>query len=219
MACDTAIDLENNVRGILSPNGLLPLGWFDIDGQPALLIGNVGSSLWSAFSKSDQLADGKRDPMNRWTEITISAMVDELRPGLVSEIRYPFGEPNWPFQDYARQGLGVEQSPIGLLIHPKHGLWTAYRAVLVFEQRFEVPKPEISARPCDSCLEKPCLNTCPIGAFAEDGYDYIACKAHVASEPGRTCLDGGCLARQACPVGRNYSYERRHQAFHMKAYI
>ena len=204
---------------MLAPSGLMPLGWFEVEEKPALLIGNVGSSLWPGFSKSDQLADGEPDPLNRWTVEIISTLVQTYGSGSVSEVRYPFGEPNWPFQSYARQALNISQSPIGLLIHPEYGLWMAFRAVVIMAAKFEISGSEPKASPCDSCAEKPCLDTCPIGAFTPDNYDYVSCKSYVASEPGRTCHDGGCQARQACPVGRNYIYERPHQAFHMKAFI
>lgn len=219
MVSDTATDLKNSVSQLLSPSGLSPLGWFQIDGHPALLIGNIGSSHWAHFSNSSEHTDGLPDPMNRWTVGIISNLTDRLGPEIVDEVQYPFGEPNWPFQNYAKQALGIEQSPIGLLIHPTYGLWMAFRAVLVFSDRFSLPESGKRDRPCDTCSEKPCLNTCPIGAFTEQGYDYLSCKAHVASQPGRLCLEGGCLARQACPVGRNLIYEKPHQAFHMNAYI
>jgi hypothetical protein len=218
MAHGIATNWQEDIGERLGPFGLLPLGWFELDGRPALLIGNVGSSLWPAFSLSEQIGDGQTDPLNRWTEVTISQLVDELPGDVVLETRYPFGDPNWPFQDYARRALGVHQSPIGLMIHPAYGLWTAFRAVLVFAERFEIPDSAPKSRPCDTCQDKPCLTTCPIGAFTVEAYDYLSCKSHVASSAGKPCFEGGCLARQACPVGQGYIYESSHQNFHMKAY-
>ncbi len=219
MTDNTALKLESDIREILSPSGLLPLGWFEIDDQPALLIGNIGSSQWQVFSGASPLADGKADPMNRWTVGVISALAEKLPAGLVVQVRYPFGEPNWPFQDYGRAAMGIDQSPIGLLIHPEYGLWTAFRAAMVFADNFELPKTRKFDHPCDNCSDKPCLNTCPISAFTVDGYDYLACKSHVAGQKGTACREGGCLARLACPVGSAHQYQKPHQAFHMKAYI
>ncbi|MEP0944115.1 MAG: ferredoxin [Rhizobiaceae bacterium] len=215
----SATSIEQEIRHRLTPVGLLPLGWFDAEGAAALLIGNAGSSLWPAFSVSDELADGRPDPLNRWTEATISELVDQLPDQLVHEVRYPFGEPIWPFQEYARHAMGIKQSPIGLLHHPEFGLWTAFRAALVFGGQFPFPASRPRSHACDDCRARPCLNTCPIGAFASDGYDYSACKSHVASNAGRACFESGCLARQACPIGHDHAYEKTHQAFHMKAYV
>lgn len=216
---NSASSIEQEIRNQLALAGLLPLGWFDVDGAPALLIGNIGSSLWPAFSTSDQFNDGLPDPLNRWTAATISELIDRLPDNLVLEVRYPFGEPVWPFQEYARRAMGIKQSPIGLLHHPEFGLWTAFRAALVFTPQIAIPELPPKTHACDSCLEKPCLNTCPIGAFAPDGYDYSACKSHVASGAGSACFAGGCIARQACPVGQEHANEKVHQAFHMKAYV
>ena len=219
MTNQAADQVERELSAILSPSGLMPLGWFELEGKPALLIGNIGSSMWPSFSNSSQLADGEPDPLNRWTVEIMSTLVQSFGPGSVSEVRYPFGEPNWPFQNYAQEALGISHSPIGLLIHPEYGLWMAFRAVLIMAESFQVSRSEPAARPCDTCIDKPCLNTCPIDAFTVENYDYVSCKSHVASKPGRTCLNGGCQARQACPVGRDHIYARPHQAFHMKAFV
>ena len=217
----SAEKLVEIVSSQLAASGLKPLGWFQTDGSAALLIGNIGSSLWPAFSESAENADGKLDPLNRWTMSQVSAAVQQLPDGVVEEIRYPFGETVWPFQQYARHALGIEQSPLGLLIHPEFGLWFAFRAVLVFSRSITSPAKlaDPADHPCDTCIDKPCLNTCPIGAFTAEAYDYPACKAHVGSAAGSVCYSGGCLARQACPVGRHYANEQPHQAFHMRAML
>ncbi|MEN0040798.1 MAG: hypothetical protein AAF764_05630 [Pseudomonadota bacterium] len=216
-----ADELRLDVQGLLAPSGMIPFGWFDVDrsdgepGKRALLIGNIGSSLWPAFSKSEEANDGQPDPMDRWTRAVVAPIASELK----AEARYPFGEPRWPFQTYAKAATGMNNSPLGLLIHPQYGLWTALRAILVFNGDFDAPQHHVDWHPCDRCVEKPCLNTCPVDAFRPEGYDWQGCKAHVASPKGRACLNGGCLARRACPVGMEYAYDDEHQAFHMAAYV
>ncbi|EFL90706.1 conserved hypothetical protein [Ahrensia sp. R2A130] len=200
---------------------MMPFGWFTVDGdqrdrkRPALLIGNIGSSLWPAFSRSVEFSDGLKNPMDRWTKEVVEPIASELK----AEARYPFGQPHWPFQTYAKAATGMDNSPLGLVIHPEFGLWTALRAVFVFDDDFEVPTHHVDWHPCDCCVDKPCLSTCPVDSFGPDGYDWKGCKAHVASEQGVVCLSGGCLARHACPVGTEYAYDNEHQAFHMAAYI
>lgn len=203
------------MRVLLAPFGLLPLGWFDEEeGSPALLVGNIGSSLWSAFSHSAEFNDGEPHAMDRWTSKVISPIAAALR----AEARYPFGDVVWPFQQYAKSAMGMKQSPIGLLVHPEYGLWSAFRAVLVFTNDPTVPATPLRRHPCDECEGKPCLTTCPVGAFKADGYDYVSCRAHVRLKAGRTCHTGGCLARHACPIGREYAYNADQQAFHMAAF-
>jgi len=74
-------------------------------------------------------------------------------------------------------------------------------------------------RPCDTCADKPCLTTCPVGAFSQDGYDVPACIEHIAGERGGDCLGGGCLARRACPVGVAFQYTPAQMSFHMRAFL
>lgn len=203
----------------LETQGLVGLRAFECDGHRAQLIGNVGSSLWPAFSTSQEFSDGRSDPMNRWTQRLVEAAVQLVDAEAVREVRYPFGDRVWPFQTYGRLAMGAEQSPIGLLVSQEYGLWTAFRAVIVFNQPWDHSECRPSVSPCSTCMEKPCLKTCPVGAFSAEGYDYPACKSHVASEQGKDCRFGGCLARLACPVGRDYHYLPEHQAFHMRAFV
>ena len=201
---------------MLAPFGLLPFGWFRDDaGTAGLLVGNIGSSLWPAFQKSCEFEDGEPNAMDRWTQNVLQPVADELR----AELRFPFGEKIWPFQQWAGQATGMKQSPIGLFIHPEYGLWTAFRGALMFDCEIEFTHKVVDWHPCDRCADKPCLSTCPIGAFTTEGYDYLSCKSHVRSDAGFACRSGSCLARKSCPVGVEYTYEQDHQAFHMAAYI
>ena len=208
--------IEKEARVMLAPFGLFPLGWFRAESRkPAQLIGNIGSSMWPNFASSNEIQDGELDGMDRWTILRINPIATQLG----AEARFPFGNKVWPFQQYAKQAMGIRRSPIGLLIHPEYGLWSAFRAVLVFENDFELPPNPLKMHPCDNCKTKPCLTTCPISAFGDEGYDYIACKKHVKSAAGKVCKSTGCIARKSCPVGQQHAYETEHQAFHMEAYV
>ena len=73
--------------------------------------------------------------------------------------------------------------------------------------------------PCYTCSERPCLNACPVRAFTGTGYDVGRCREHLRGPEGRECLDGGCLARRACPVGAAYTHGARQTRFHMRAFL
>ena len=211
-----ADELSALVGEKLEPFGLRPLGWFETTGEkPALLIGDQGGSHWEAFSKSGFLGDGKLDPMNRWTETIVGKLADHLsaRP------LFPFGERVWPFQQWAQAATGMAQSPLGLLIHPEYGLWNALRGAMVFDETFQIPPPPKLANPCATCVERPCLNTCPVSAFWEDHYYVESCRAHVASKEGADCKLTGCKARLACPIGQQHQYSQAQQAFHMRSFV
>ncbi|MBO6788150.1 MAG: ferredoxin [Rhodospirillales bacterium] len=170
--------------------------------------------MWRVFSKS--MADVPH-PLDTWTEAVISPIADDFG----ATAAFPFeGPPYHPFQRWALAADDVSPSPIGPLIHPLYGMWHAYRAAFLFTDRLEIPvTTEKTPSPCISCRNKPCLNTCPVGAFTAEGYDVPGCRAHIGSPGGETCLSAGCLARRACPVGQDYIYEGPQAAFHMDKFL
>jgi hypothetical protein len=176
-----------------------------------VLVGNVGSLAWQAF-RSEQ-APGP-DPLDAWTRSKVEPIADSAGARAV----YPSDRPFLPFVRWAQRAEDVHVSPLGLLIHPEHGLWHAYRAALLLPQDFDVPPPDGRPSPCESCAERPCLSACPVGSFGADRFDSVACLAHLGVEQGRACLEQGCKARNACPVGNTSRYVPDQVRFHMRAY-
>ena len=211
----------------LGREGLLLRGGFHptrADGVPPLpggaatvtlvVIGNAGPALWHRFSSAPEFGDGAANPLDRWTRRVVSALAAACGAAPL----FPFGGPPWlPFQRWARRADAVHASPLGMLIHPTYGLWHAYRGALAFAERLPLPPRDEAASPCDSCLARPCLTACPVGAFTGAGYDVAACRSHLAAG-APACFDAGCLARAACPVGGQYAYAPDQGAFHMRAF-
>lgn len=220
MTTDTAHDIEVAINA----QGFTPLGWFHVaseDGMPALpdgtpaltavLIGNAGPEMWQRFTAA---CDPQHHLLDDWSR----SVLCELAEDLGAQVRFPFEKPPLPFQRWAaRTGL-VHTSPLGISIHPEFGLWHAYRAAFAFAEHIPLPARAPSASPCDDCADKPCLSTCPVGAFSGTTYDVPACTAHIASADGADCMDLGCRARRACPVGRGYVYDPAQAGFHMTAF-
>jgi hypothetical protein len=180
-----------------------------------VLLGNIGGGLWPAFSGSPEAADGAPHPLDRWTK----RVVDGIARGSGAAPLYPFGGPPYrPFQRWARRAEPVHPSPLGILIHPRHGLWHAYRAALVFARRIELPPRTDAPSPCASCAAKPCLSACPVGAFDGAAFDVAACAGHISAPAGAPCMAGGCLARNACPVAPELRYPPAQTRFHMAAF-
>lgn len=181
-----------------------------------LLLGAIGGSVWPAFDSAPEADDGKPNPLDRWSTRVVGTLAKQLN----AEPFFPFGGPPYhPFLRWAQQAEGLSPSPLGMLIHPDHGLWHAYRGALAFaaappDWQAAVPAPS----PCPSCT-KPCLTACPVGAFTPQGYDVQACRRHLATQAGRPCMTGGCLARRACPVAPHLAYDRPQTEFHMRAFL
>lgn len=215
----------DDIAATVARLGLIQRGGFhptDADGVPALpgggvvgtlvMVGNAGPAMWETFSAAPEMSDGIPDALDRWTRRVLGAVAAELG----AAPHFPFGGPPYlPFQRWARRAEPVHPSPLGLLIHPQYGLWHAYRGALAFAARLDLPaRPEV-ASPCDSCVEKPCLTTCPVAAFSTAGYDVPACARHLDTPAGSDCMAEGCRARRACPIGQGYRYAPAQAEFHM----
>lgn len=190
----------------------------DAPGRPArslVMLGNAGPKLWHAFRAAPEVHDGQPHALDRWSR----RVIDGLARALGATALYPFaGPPYYPFVAWAKRAEPVAESPLGMLIHPDHGLWHAYRGALAFAEVLALPPRDTRRRPCDSCPTRPCLSACPVAAFSDRGYDVEACVEHIEAPAGADCLDLGCRARRACPVGRDAIYAPEQARFHMLAF-
>ncbi|MEM7251247.1 MAG: hypothetical protein AAF493_07490 [Pseudomonadota bacterium] len=205
------------VRGGFHPgpdDGVPAIG--SADPKSLVLLGNGGSSLWKTFSAWRETFTDP-DPLDAWSH----EVVTELAAGLGGFALFPFGGPPFlPFLRWATRAETLYQSPIGLMLHPQFGLWHAYRGAIALPYRvtFDAPDAQASS-PCNNCPDQPCLTTCPVNAMHDGRYDVPTCVGHLGGDPASACMEGGCLARRACPVGAHYTYEPEHAAFHMRAFL
>ncbi|MFT4180557.1 MAG: ferredoxin [Rhizobium sp.] len=185
--------------------------------RSVILLGNIGGSIWEPFSRWRQLPEnaGRADPLDDWSK----ALILPLAEALGATAYFPSDPPWQPFQRWAMQAEGLKASPLGILIHPQYGLWHGYRGALGFADSIDADAvPGNAGYPCDHCAEKPCLSACPVEAVTSAGFDVAGCRAHLATVQGKAgCRAGGCLARNACPVGADYRYPKAQLAFHMAA--
>jgi hypothetical protein len=180
------------------------------------LLGFVGAQHWPEFAASPEARDGAAHSLDRWSRRVVTALA--ARFGALP--LFPFeGPPYWPFQRWARRAEPLHPSPLGMLIHPQYGLWHSYRGALAFAQTLDLPPPADIASPCATCADRPCLSACPVGAFTTAGYDVAACADLLRRPGGGDCMGGGCLARRACPVGREFAPSQQQAAFYMRAFL
>ena len=207
------------VRGALPLRGDEAVGV--LAGRRSLvLVGLAGRRGWDGFATSPEAADGAPDPLDRWSRRCLEGLADEL--GALA--LFPFGgPPYWPFQQWARRAEPLHPSPLGLLIHPEYGLWHSYRGALAFVEDLAPPAPAAApapvGHPCVSCAGQPCLAACPVRAFSAAGYDVDVCAGWLRRPEGADCMARGCLARRACPLGRDYAHGADQAAFGMKAFL
>ena len=193
------------------------------------MVGVVGSSMWPHFKASPFYQDGLPDPLDRWS----AHLGQTLAAQWGGVALFPFdGPPYYPFQQWADRSEPTQNSPLMLRIHPQHGLWHAYRFALALPQLdgkdAQVLREESALRQhaadnstslCAQCTGQPCLQACPAGAFTGTQYRIDACAAHLHADLDGDCMQQGCLARRACPVGPAVRYTPEHAAFHMQAFV
>jgi epoxyqueuosine reductase QueG len=181
------------------------------------LVGNIGSSYWPVFSESAEYQDGLPDSLDRWSK----RVAEQVENGFGVKAIYPFeGPPYFPFQQWAKRAEPLNQSPLGLMIHPLYGLWHSYRFALLIPGDGLAGQQAVNTHsPCASCDTQPCLQTCPVGAFDINGYDVASCATFLKQSPGASCHGEGCLARLACPVGESYQYDSDQHCFHLRAFL
>lgn len=212
--------MEHPVLAAIRKAAFTPLGWFQpsaddgvADGtRHVILIGNAGSAMFQRFARE---RDPDRDALDEWTRDVVTLLGREVS----ARALFPFDQPYPPMLTWARKAGAGFVSPLGLNVHPTYGLWHAYRAALLFPAALDLPQQQLGSHPCESCRDKPCLSACPVDAFTPGLYDTVACARHLASGAGKICMEGGCLARHACPVGQDFAYAPEQAQFHMKAFL
>ena len=215
----------------LDPEGFVLLGHFPItpedqipgasDNATLVLVGNAGPGMWRAFTATNPDLSST-NPLDEWTRSTLIGIAGDLTrdQGIRIDTLFPFdGPPYHPFQRWAAKSGNAFPTPIGPLLHPRYGLWHAYRGAFVINALIAGYADSTGPNPCQTCAERPCLNTCPVGAFSDTGYDVPACLDLLEKEPNSPCFTTGCEARRACPVGHDYIYEPPQARFHMEKFL
>jgi hypothetical protein len=195
----------------LQSDGVPPLS-ANVPSRTVVLAGNAGPQMWRRFEAARAAGELTLDA---WSERVLSGLAAQWQARAV----FPFERPYLPFQRWAMRAEPCHPSPLGILIHPDYGLWHSYRGALLFGDAIELPPPDVRESPCAACAAKPCLAACPAAAFTGAGYDVPACAGHLAGTPEPACMRIGCLARHACPVGRDYRFEPAQASFHMQAFL
>ena len=212
----------------LSANDLVVLGDDMMSEKENERIGVMvagSANMWQKFIATRQFDDGKPDPLNRWT----GKVLDEIASEFGAKLKLPFERPFSPFQAWAMKAAQLTQSPLGILMHPRLGLWFGLCGVLFFQVNVKNQEVEklIQQRQqtndiCQKCLRKPCLSACPVSAFGKNSLDVSDCFSHLDrvqnSQISPDCLQEGCGARSACPVGIENKYSNKQLRFHMRAY-
>lgn len=192
------------------------LGGFHAKDDPALpsgtrtllLVGLKEPGFWPHITAQPEW-DGAPDPMDRWSRRVIGGLACDIG----AKALFPFGGPPYhPFYQWALRTGRVWDSPVRLLVQATQGLMVSFRGALAIKD--EVAVPPAAAKPCETCIAKPCLTACPAAALGAGGYDVPACHAYLDAGD-RDCMKAGCMTRRACPVSATYARMPEQSAYHM----
>jgi hypothetical protein len=179
-----------------------------------LLLGPHEPGFWAKVTASEEWADGRDDPLDRWSRRVIGRIACDLG----GKALFPFTGPPWhPFFTWALRTGRAWPSPVRLLVHDRAGLMVSFRGALALREHVALPPPP-AASPCETCAGQPCRTACPVSAMTEAGYDVPACHAFLDTPPGADCRGRGCAVRRACPVSAEYGRLPEQSAYHMRRF-
>ncbi|MGB7317553.1 MAG: ferredoxin [Planktotalea sp.] len=189
------------------------LGLLHEDAETIVLLGPREPDFWGHVSASREFADGRPDPLDRWSKRALKPIAETFAGIAV----FPSdGPPYPPFISWALASNRAWVSPVGMLVHDLAGLFVSYRAALHLPVL--LPIPPSGRSPCTDCAQ-PCRTACPVDALRQDAYDVPLCKTHIGRIDSADCGAQGCAARRACPVSKAYGRKPAQSAFHMRAFL
>ena len=161
------------IAAAAAAEGLTPLGAFHPAAEDARAAGHRnarpararrGRASGSASGASPEFGDGAGDPLDRWSARVVGGLAERL--GAVAV--FPFGGPPWaPFTAWARRSGEAWESPVGLLVHARLGLFVSYRGALAFRERLDAAAA--GAASLRRLCARPACSACPVGALGAGG--------------------------------------------------
>ncbi|MGD9917188.1 MAG: ferredoxin [Paenirhodobacter sp.] len=204
------MSLPGPLRAALAAERLFVSGLVAEGAETIALLSPDEPGFWAHVTAAPEFADGAPDPLDRWSERVIGRIAAEQG----ARALFPFGgPPHQPFFAWALRSGQAVSSPVRLMAHARMGLWASFRGALALPGALVQVAP--AADPCAPCAA-PCTRVCPVGAMSREGYNVPLCHDFLDTPEGAECLERGCLARRACPIGQTYGRLEVQSAWHMR---
>ena len=188
-------------------------------GSTLLLVGHGGLDLWANLHGGGAGVDFATtpDPIDTFSAQVTEAALAEVLPHIGRRLLYPHPECPVDLVALGRHVGWHTPSPIGLGIHARYGLWTAFRALWALDATIDNVggTPDVAPEVCAACVTQDCVGACPADAVTVGRrFGLTACFDHRA-RPDSSCADT-CHARRACPVGAEHRYITEQMAYHYR---
>jgi len=177
--------------------------------RQVILVAHGGRRLWSALEERGAVGP---DPVDHYSVRTLEGWFADELPEVPLEILYPLRDSPVPLVELGTLAGWHHSSPFRIGINDAFGSWFAYRALVLVDSQLPVTASPGYGNPCASCLDTPCIKACPAGAVQKGGFDAPACYDHRLAA-GSSCA-AQCLARAACPIGRDHAYGPDQTSYH-----
>lgn len=170
------------------------------DFRQLILLGHGGKKLWECVQAAGLPGE---DPIDDYVMQRVRRIFAHHLANKNYRIVYP-GEAPVGLQQLGKLAGWHQPSPFMVGIDAEWGSWFAYRAVILADTDFLPVLPVDRSKPCLSCADQPCLSACPAGAVTTEAFALDKCLAYRQSADAACQFT--CLARIACPVGREHRY-------------
>lgn len=171
-----------------------------------ILFGHAGRRLWECVQAERSIVD---HPIDTFSVRTVKEWLSRACPNAHVRFVYPMGMPQGKHVGLQRLGQIAgwhHPSPFMVGIDAKWGSWFAYRVAILTDTDFRVSEVEDNGDPCVTCSRKPCISACPANALDSGSMNTNLCMEYRIQDNSLCSL--ACIARQACPVGREHKYEK-----------
>lgn len=179
-----------------------------------VLIGSYGSRLWQRVRASEHAHSD--DPVDNFCAAAVTDAMQALAGDCGWTLLFPHRSPAPLLQNLGQVAGWHHPSPLGNGIHPLHGLWFAYRAVVALDTA--LTPSSIGARhesPCLSCTGQPCIQACPADALQPGKPPNLTACVGYRVTPKSPCAER-CLAREQCPLGTEARYPDEQIRYHYR---
>jgi epoxyqueuosine reductase len=179
------------------------------DYRRLVLIGHGGRRMWETLQERGMET---ADPVDHYSVSLTRQFIHNYLDDMPVLWLYPGAEFVIPLQQLGEAAGWSYPSPLGSGISPVYGVWFAYRAAFLIDADLPLVNEDPAPSPCDSCLDKPCIQSCPVGAVQPEVFDIEGCVRHRLG-PDSPCADR-CLARMACPYFPEQRYSLEQIRYH-----
>lgn len=194
-----------------------------------LLVAHAGKQFWQAFSQGQTAEYRKKpDPIDAYSAEVTERVLEKYLPNVARLRLFPSSDCPVNLMALGRAFGWHSPSPLGMGIHEKYGLWSAYRAAWWLDiERLEVTLAshdldKLSARPnspaemsdvCLQCQTQECVTACPSNAVTHRKNPELGHCADYRLTQNSQC-ESTCLSRMACPYASEHRYTGPQMSYH-----